>query len=150
MWIYTRGVEPFVWTTYAERLQRAGIAWQVYQEGLDEIDDDPMTGNFHCPGDCGLEVTAMAAPRGNIRVRLRNGDDRARTITLRDASYGRGEQSVGLAAGGTQELLWDLQASHHWYDLIISTGQHQWRLAGHVEDGCESVSDPANVAPVLT
>jgi phospholipase C len=102
------------------------------------------------PGDCGLEVTAMAAPRGNIRVRLRNGDDRAQTVTLRDASYGRGEQSVGLAAGSTQELLWDLQASHHWYDLIISTGQHQWRLAGHVEDGRESVSDPANVAPVLT
>jgi phospholipase C len=69
---------------------------------------------------------------------------------VRDAGYGRGEQSVRIAAGGAQELLWALQSSHHWYDLIISADKHQWRLAGHIEDGHESVSDPANVAPILT
>ncbi|EQD29292.1 phospholipase C, phosphocholine-specific, partial [mine drainage metagenome] len=46
VWIYDKAVQPFLWTTYAERLQQAGITWQVYQEGLHEIDHDPMTGNF--------------------------------------------------------------------------------------------------------
>ena len=102
------------------------------------------------PGDSALEVVSTAAPRGDIRLHLRNAGDRALTVTVRDASYGGGERSILVAAAGTQELLWDLQASHHWYDLIVSEGRHEWRLAGHVEDGHESVSDPANVAPVLT
>lgn len=102
------------------------------------------------PGDCSLEVAATATPQGAIRLHLRNGADRTLTARVRDAGYGRGEQSVRIAAGGAQELLWALQSSHHWYDLIISADKHQWRLAGHIEDGHESVSDPANVAPILT
>jgi phospholipase C len=31
---------PYTWTTYPERLQAAGIAWQVYQE-VDNYDDNP-------------------------------------------------------------------------------------------------------------
>ncbi|MCL4527722.1 MAG: hypothetical protein M1492_15015 [Gammaproteobacteria bacterium] len=27
--------------------------------------------------------------------------------------------------------------------------QHQWRLAGHVENGRTTTTDPANTAPVL-
>jgi phospholipase C len=102
------------------------------------------------PDDSAVEVESASAPGGDIRLRLRNGGDRAMTVSVRDESYGRGEQRVSLTPGGAQELLWDLQGSYHWYDLIVSAGQHQWRLAGHIEDGRESFSDPANVAPVLT
>ena len=35
---------PFTWTTYPERLQQAGISWQVYQQGLDFNDD--YNGNY--------------------------------------------------------------------------------------------------------
>ena len=35
---------PFTWTTYPERLQAAGISWQVYQQGLDW--QDPYNGNY--------------------------------------------------------------------------------------------------------
>ena len=35
---------PFTWTTYPERLEQAGISWQVYQQGLDW--KDPYNGNF--------------------------------------------------------------------------------------------------------
>lgn len=35
---------PFTWTTYPERLQAAGISWQVYQQGLDW--KDPYNGNY--------------------------------------------------------------------------------------------------------
>lgn len=34
----------FTWTTYPERLQDAGISWQVYQQGLDW--KDPYNGNY--------------------------------------------------------------------------------------------------------
>ena len=101
------------------------------------------------PGDCALAVIGTAAPHGDIRLQLHNGGAAAMTVTVRDVSYGRGERTIPIAAGATQDLLWDLQPSHHWYDLAISIGQHEWRLAGHVEDGHESVSDPANVAPIL-
>ena len=37
-------VPAFTWTTYPERLQQAGISWQVYQQGLDA--NDPYNGNF--------------------------------------------------------------------------------------------------------
>ena len=102
------------------------------------------------PGDCALEVIGTAAPGGDIRLRLRNGGDRTLTVTVQDESYGRGQRLVQVAPGATQALLWNLQDSHHWYDLVISVAQHQWRLAGHMEDGHESISDPANVAPILT
>ncbi|HEY7887404.1 MAG TPA: phospholipase C, phosphocholine-specific [Steroidobacteraceae bacterium] len=104
----------------------------------------------HGPGSCALEVTSAAAQGGDIRLRLRNGGGRALVVSVRDESYGRGKRRVPLGPGETQELLWDLQPSRHWYDLTISAARHQWRLAGHVEDGRESVSDPANVAPILT
>jgi phospholipase C len=102
------------------------------------------------PGDCALELSSAAAHTGDIRLHLSNTGEQALTAMVRDESYGRGERRVAVGPGETHELLWDLQSSHHWYDLTISVGQHQWRLAGHVEDGRESVSDPANVAPVLT
>ena len=45
-WLYTPGMKPFAWTTYAERLQRSGISWRVYQEGLGWSEDRPFTGNY--------------------------------------------------------------------------------------------------------
>jgi phospholipase C len=35
---------PYTWTTYPERLEQAGVSWQVYQQGLDFHDD--YNGNF--------------------------------------------------------------------------------------------------------
>lgn len=37
---------PFTWSTYAERLQNAGITWKVYQEQLHTINKNPLTGCF--------------------------------------------------------------------------------------------------------
>jgi len=35
---------PFTWTTYPERLEKAGVSWQVYQQGLEGRDLE--NGNF--------------------------------------------------------------------------------------------------------
>jgi phospholipase C len=101
-------------------------------------------------GAAPLEVTGRAEPRGNMRLRLRNVSDRALTVRVRDEAYGQGEHSLAVGPGKTAEWLCDLRASHHWYDLSVSAGRHSWRLAGHVETGQESYSDPASAAPVLS
>lgn len=38
------GLAPLSWTTFPERLEAAGISWQIYQQGLDLNDD--FNGNF--------------------------------------------------------------------------------------------------------
>jgi phospholipase C len=53
---------PFTWTTYPERLEAAGISWQIYQQGLDSSDE--FEGNY------GLNVLAnfkqfIEAPKGS-------------------------------------------------------------------------------------
>jgi len=37
-------VPSYTWTTYPERLQAAGITWQVYQDMADNYDDNPLAG----------------------------------------------------------------------------------------------------------
>lgn len=39
----TQKMAPFTWTTYPERLEAAGISWQIYQQGTDF---DAFTGNY--------------------------------------------------------------------------------------------------------
>jgi phospholipase C len=54
---------------------------------------------------------------------------------------------------GSIEEPWILAASHHWYDLTVTSNDDSSfirRLAGHVENGRTSISDPAAVAPVTT
>ena len=97
-----------------------------------------------------LEVIGRAEPGGNMRLRLRNVSGRALTVHLRDEAYGRGTHTLAVEPGKTGQWLCDLRSSHHWYDLSVSAGRHQWRLAGHVETGKESYSDPASGAPVLS
>jgi len=101
-------------------------------------------------GAAPLEVTGRADPSGNMRLALRNITDRALTVHVRDEAYGRGEHTLTVQPGETAQWLCDLRASHHWYDLGVSVDRHRWRLAGHVETGKESYSDPASGAPVLS
>ena len=70
-----------------------------------------------------------------------------------DAAYGQAARHHRLAPGQTFVDRWVLSGSEHWYDLTVSIeGQPGWsrRLAGHLETGRSSTSDPAAVAPVLT
>ena len=85
-------------------------------------------------------------PGGNIRLRVNSGGDEQAAVRVRNESYGRGERHMTVGAGRTEELLWNLHDSNHCYDLNISADHHQWRLAGHIEDGFQSISDPANVS----
>ncbi|MBU2737259.1 phosphocholine-specific phospholipase C [Acidithiobacillus concretivorus] len=100
-------------------------------------------------GPSTLHIDTQGTKTGDIQVLLYNAGADTLPIEVTDPVYGQGARKIQLAAGQTRELHWNLQPSHHWYDLMISTPQHQWQLAGHIENGDESFSDPANTQPVL-
>lgn len=43
-WFNANTATDYRWTTYAERLQAAGISWQVYQNMADNFTDNPLAG----------------------------------------------------------------------------------------------------------
>ncbi|MBU2738894.1 phosphocholine-specific phospholipase C [Acidithiobacillus concretivorus] len=100
-------------------------------------------------GPSTLHIDTQGTKAGDIQVLLYNAGADTLPIEVTDPVYGQAARKIQLAAGQTQEILWNLQSSHHWYDLIVSTPQHHWRMAGHVENGHESWSDPANKFPIL-
>jgi phospholipase C len=68
-------------------------------------------------------------------------------LTLRPNFYSSASaRTYALAAGATVTDIWPLAASSYWYDLSITSSSdtgYLRRLAGHVETGAPSVSDPA-------
>jgi phospholipase C len=54
------GVNSYTWTTYPERLQTAGISWQVYQDMADNYDDNPLAG-FQAYRDAAVGVPGSNA-----------------------------------------------------------------------------------------
>lgn len=66
-------------------------------------------------------------------------------VTLTDLAYGAPERT--LEPGGVEVVPCDLSASHGWYDIRISDGHTALRLAGHIETGQASFSDPAAHGP---
>ena len=68
------------------------------------------------------------------------------TIQIRDQAYGARAVQKRAEAGQTIQLAWDVSHSQGWYDLQISSPQlpaFAHRLAGRMETGHDSVSDPA-------
>ena len=82
---------------------------------------------------------------GGIVLALANEGHAICTISVENLYNGE-SISYMLAAGQHVEKLWYLSDSYGWYDLVVrgnaETGFEQ-RLAGHVETGQPSVSDPA-------
>lgn len=96
-----------------------------------------------------LRIRSRGTDAGDLRLTLSNVGDRTLAVELRDKAYGRPARSLQIPAGGRQDLLWNLQGSHHWYDIEIVAREQRWRMAGHVENGRASFSDPAGPASVV-
>lgn len=80
-----------------------------------------------------------------IGLRVRNLSRRGTMVTILDA-YTGSSMSRQLAANDLLQHEWSLDAFHGWYDLILTMAQDatfEQRLAGHVETGQDSFSDPA-------
>ena len=92
------------------------------------------------------EVTAAyEGEQGGIQLTFVNSGRTPVTFTVTDNSYGQPEQKVELHPGATLQRELSLEASHSWYDLTVTSNTDAAfirRLAGHVETGRPSVSDP--------
>ncbi|HEY9273709.1 phospholipase domain-containing protein, partial [Achromobacter sp.] len=105
----------------------------------------------HCTGRAGspsLEVTAnYQGPGASLQLTLRNPAPQARSFRVEANAYGYpSEDNVTLVAGETLSLAWDLTRSAGWYDLTVhDSGDPAYtrRLAGRIETGAPSTSDPA-------
>ena len=83
--------------------------------------------------------------QGGIALRLINSGEHTADVKVIDAYSGEEFKEL-LAPREDLDHDWSLQASHGWYDLIIRIGgdaAFEYRLAGHVETGRDSMSDPA-------
>ena len=93
-----------------------------------------------------LDVKASYDERHHeIALQVRNrGADRIK-VTVHDA-YTSKDTKLSLRPGeGTSEQ-WSLSRTRGWYDLVISVqgdAAFEYRYAGHLETGEESISDPA-------
>ncbi|RBL66038.1 phospholipase C, phosphocholine-specific, partial [Pseudomonas sp. MWU13-2625] len=82
-----------------------------------------------------------------------NAGTSALTVTAIDVAYGGAARTLTIPPGQRVEAHWDLSCSSHWYDLQFTVaGNAGWmrRIAGHVETGKASITDPAAVAPTIT
>lgn len=101
-------------------------------------------------GPSSLVIAETYLDTGNLRLNFHNGASAPHILRVEDKAYGNPHRQIRLDPGETREMDFDLQSSHHWYDIAVHDGLHQWRLAGHVENGQVSMTDPANVQPVVT
>ena len=79
-----------------------------------------------------------------LEITLSNDGTTSCTFTLTANAYRRGSASVRVAAGGRRTRRWPLRRG--WYDVTITCdgdGTFARRLAGRVENGRPSVTDPA-------
>jgi phospholipase C len=98
------------------------------------------------------EVTAhYDVANGNVFLKFASQARGFVKLSVTDNAYGAHPRHVIVPPLGSIEEPWVLSASHHWYDLSVSNNDDPTflrRLAGHVENGRPSISDPAAVAPV--
>lgn len=104
-------------------------------------------------GNLGAEQPALAAPWVQARqdgellvLEIGNAGRQPCTLQVRALDYAEPTtQPLQLAAGQRHTLRLTLAASDHWYDIVVEQpgSAFRRRLAGHLETGKPSRSDPA-------
>ncbi|CAN5456278.1 phospholipase C, phosphocholine-specific [soil metagenome] len=94
------------------------------------------------------EVEARYEPaKGRIVLLLRNDGAAPCEVEVRANDYSRDKpRAFTLAPGATIKDAWSIDKAGYWYDLVVTQKADPGfarRLAGHVETGAASVSDPA-------
>lgn len=93
-----------------------------------------------------LDVTASYDERHNeIRLEIRNRDSQRADVTVHNG-YLPGGTRLSLRPGETDTRPWSLARTHGWYDLTVTVQgdpHFRYRYAGHLENGEDSISDPA-------
>jgi phospholipase C len=85
------------------------------------------------------------ADRCGVTLHVRNDGTTTRKVRIAEA-YGKDATTLSLSPGESRSRFWNLENSFCWYDFSVecdADASFQQRLAGHVETGKHSVSDPA-------
>ena len=93
-----------------------------------------------------LDVRASykTSDQGGIKLRITNTGEHDAGVTVLDAYTGRKITKMLDRREGFDHD-WSLEDFHGWYDLIVRVAgdaAFEYRLAGHVETGEDSISDP--------
>ncbi|MGW1927527.1 phospholipase domain-containing protein, partial [Streptomyces massasporeus] len=138
------------WTYTTEAGKSIADTWNTtYSKGVTDLTVHGPNGfvrRFRSPGKTAVpEVTARHnATTGRLDLTFTNAGTTA-TVTLINA-YGGAQKTLSVAKGATVTHSVDVSAAHHWYDVTVTSSastDYVRRLAGHVETGTASVSDPA-------
>jgi phospholipase C len=90
-----------------------------------------------------IEVS-YRAKETTVSVKAHNNSRDAIELTITANAYRHdGPWLLRVPGGVTVEQHWDVSASGNWYDFTVSGAQFERRLAGRLENGRASVSDPA-------
>lgn len=70
-------------------------------------------------------------------------NDEPMQFAIRDMAYGAAVRTLAAKPGRAATLTLDFAGSHGWYDVLVEGPEGSVRLAGHIETGGVSLSDPA-------
>jgi phospholipase C len=110
----------------------------------------------HFTGDARGEEPSLAvayrADQNELVLTLSNPGSTPRQVEVNDNAYGAAPWRASFAPGATESRRWPLAASHGWYDLSLrcdGADGYLRRLAGRLERGADSISDPAMGGPAI-
>ncbi|MET8252161.1 phosphocholine-specific phospholipase C [Micromonospora sp. NPDC005197] len=93
-----------------------------------------------------LDVTASYDEHDHkVVLTLGNRGAKRVEVTVRDGYHSR-PVTLALRPGQAERATWELTRTHGWYDLTLTVAGDAgfvYRYAGHVENGKDSISDPA-------
>nr|WP_049818200.1 phospholipase domain-containing protein [Xanthomonas arboricola] len=108
----------------------------------------------HYRGDLGAallvtEITQDANDPAAVSLSLRNAGSTTVQVELQPAAYSAAQphERLSVAPGTTEQRRWTAAATGGWYDLWVHQDGAAQRLAGRIETGADSVSDPAMGGP---
>lgn len=93
---------------------------------------------------------AFAAVGRKARLKLLNVSGQTQFVTARPGAYEdkiHVIHSAEIPPAQAREFVWDFAPTSGWYDLKVKVGDFEQRLAGCIEDGSPTTSDPAMGGP---
>ncbi len=127
-------------------------SWDVSATGYDLSVYGPngffraFKGSTTGAGSVSVTARASSDPDGShVRLELSNRSRQIAAVAVTD-KYRCRSTDVSLNPGETEALKWPLARTANWYDLVVTVAgdpDFNYHFAGHVENGQDSISDPA-------
>ncbi len=102
--------------------------------------------NDRSAAQLGVTATHGFGGCGSFALQIANLTENKASVRVTDAYTGKILPAFFTGRGDEIVYDWSLDEFHGWYDLVITVAEDptfEYRFAGHVETGLESISDPA-------